>query len=42
MDVGDLIYLVNYSFNGGLAPELCQQPRGSLGAGGFSFLDFTH
>lgn len=41
MDVDDLIHLVNYSFNGGLARELCQQPRGSLGAGGFRFLDFA-
>ncbi len=42
MDVGDLIYLVNYLFNGDPAPELCQRPRGSLGAGGFSFLGFAH
>lgn len=42
MDVDDLIHLVNYLFNGGPAPELCQRPRGSLGAGGFSFLGFAH
>ena len=42
MDVDKLIYLVNYLFNGDPAPELCQRPRGSLGAGGFSFLGFAH
>ena len=42
MDVGDLIYLVNYLFNGGPAPELCQRPRGSLGAGGFILLNFAN
>ena len=41
MDVDDLIHLVNYLFNSSPAPEPCQQPRGLLGAGGFSFLGFA-
>ena len=40
MDVYKLIYLVNYLFNGDPAPELCQRPRGSLGAGGCNFFRF--
>jgi len=42
MDVDDLIPLVNYLFNGSPAPELCQRPRGSLGAGGFILLNFAN
>lgn len=41
MDVDKLIYLVDCLFNGGPAPELCQRPGGSRGAGGFSFLGFA-